>query len=111
MGELGQALVGAGIALAALWNGWQSWTARREAKRAKEAAAGAGAHAETAARNAAPVSNGFAAEVTRQLGEILVTATEGRDAAVRAEDKIDRHLEAHANAQLQVLPGGRAVSR
>ena len=77
--------------------------ARRAAHGAHAAAKDAGQAADKAAANTAPVSNGFAGMVRDNLTEILAVATEARDVATRTEDKVDRHLEAHANAHLQVV--------
>lgn len=95
--SIGTALVGLFIAVATAYNGWQSVQAKREAKGARH-------HAQCAADNSHPVSNGFVGEVRRSLSDILTMATEARDAATRAEDKVDRHIEAHANAQVYPLP-------
>lgn len=92
---------------------WMAHGARGEAKRAGKVAGHASRHAEQAAKYGEPTGNGFAADVRRQLGEIATIATDGRDAALRAEDKADtaaaainRHLEAHANHGLAVIVGG-----
>ena len=95
--------LGLGILAANLLAGWQSVQAKREAKHANR-------HAETAAENSKPVSNGFTAKVEKGMADILAMATDARDTASRAEDmalrtdeKMDRHLEAHANAQVYDL--------
>lgn len=85
-----QAAVGLGVLVAGIFSGWQAFRARKQATHAAE--------------NTRPVANGFAAEVTGHLEAILLMATEARDAATRADDKIDRHLEAHANAQVIAHP-------
>lgn len=84
---------GAGIAVASAYNAWQSVMAKREARAAR-------AHAQEAAEHSLPVSNGFTRRTAESLDAILSMATEARDAATRAEGKVDRHLEAHANSQL-----------
>lgn len=78
--------------------------ARRAAHGAHDASRTAAHAADRAAANTAPVSNGFAGMVRDNLTEILAVATEARDVATRTEDKVDRHLEAHANAHLQAVP-------
>ena len=90
--------VGTGLAIvvAGAYNGWQSLHARREAREAS-------AHAQSAAEHSLPVSNGFASGVRTSLDEILTMATEARDAASRAEGKVDAHLQAHVAASLQAL--------
>lgn len=70
-------------------------------------AAGARSQARQAKHNAKPVADGFAGEVRDRLGEILVVATEARDEATRAHDKIDEHLAAHANAHVLQFPTAR----
>lgn len=87
--------VGTGLAIviAGAYNGWQSLHARREAREART-------HAQHAADNSHPVSNGFTGEVRQSLSDILTMATEARDAATRAEGKVDAHLEAHANGHV-----------
>lgn len=103
-----------GAAIAAIPATIAAWYARGASSKAHDArkeARHASSQATKAADNAQPVSNGFADGVRQQLSEILVIATEGRDAAIRAEGKVDRHIEAHANghiaAPLGVVQGGR----
>lgn len=85
-------------------SGFKSAKSSRGAKAAAESASDhaetAASNAETAATNAQPVSNGFAAGVRADLAAILAMSTEARDAASRAEDKIDRHIADHARASL-----------
>lgn len=105
--ETAQVIVAAITALGVVVSAWLAHGARQEAK-------GASRHAEQAADYGRPTGNGFAGDVRQQLGEIATIASDGRDAALRAEDKanqahdaIHRHLEAHANgATLQVIAGG-----
>lgn len=89
------AMTGAGIALAAIWNGWQSVQAKREAKAAKE--------------NSHPISNGWGAALRSDLAEtrhligqiheaqLLAERRElGRDERLgRIESSLDAHLAAH----------------
>lgn len=96
-----------------LITGYWAKGAKSEANTAKHVAKSANRHAEQAVEYGRPTGNGFAADVRRQLTEIAAIATDGRDAALRAEDKADaahaavnRHLEAHANHGLQVITGG-----
>src|SRR5437868_1199499 len=84
-------------AAATVGSAWVANRARLASKDAHSAAQNAETAADQAAANAAPVSNGFAGMVRDNLAEILRVATEARDAATEASDKIDRHLEAHAN--------------
>lgn len=95
-----------------LVTGYWARGAKSEASTAKRQAKTATDHAERAAEYGRPTGNGFADDVRQQLGEIAGIATEGRDAALRAEakadqagDAINRHLEAHANgnAALRVV--------
>lgn len=102
--ETAQVIVAAITAMGVVLSAWLAHGARREARGARTQAKGASRHAEQAAEYGRPTGNGFAGDVRRQLGEIATIATEGRDAALRAEAKADsasesmtRHLEAHAN--------------
>lgn len=87
------AITACGVIVAA----WLANGARQASHRSAKAA-------RQAADNAAPVSNGFAGMVRDNLEQILEVATEARDQATMANEKVDRHLEAHANAQLQAQP-------
>jgi hypothetical protein len=91
-------VVAALSAVATIASAWIANGARTASKRAHHAADNAKSAADVAAANTKPVSNGFAGMVRDQLGAILEVATEARDQATSANDKIDRHLEAHANA-------------
>lgn len=109
--SIGAALVGAGIIVTTAWNGWQTVQAKREARAASS-------HAETAATNSKPVSNGFAKGVQDSLAEILAVATEARAEATAARelgeanrDAHTRHLEAHANGYTVAPVYPRAVDR
>jgi len=111
--EWAQVLVSIVTVAGVCFTAWMAHGARGEAKSAKHEARGASAHASKAAEYGRPTGNGFAADVRRQLTDIASIATEGRDAALRAEDKADmaaaainRHLEAHANHGLSVITGG-----
>lgn len=83
---LALATTGLGVIAGGVWNGIQSVKTRKAANQA--------------AKNAQPVSNGFAAHVKDQLAEVLRVSTEARDEAKEANAKIDRHIEAHADAHL-----------
>lgn len=103
---LATAGLGLGILIAGVFTGWQSVQAKREAKHARTNAESANEQSRKAADNSKPVSNGFTAEVRQNLADIFVMATEARDMATSANthaeaasNKIDRHLEAHANGQ------------
>lgn len=97
-----------------LVTGYWARGAKAEASTAKRQAKSANDHAEKAAEYGKPTGNGFAEDVRQQLTEIATIATDGRDAALRAESKADRagdainrHLEAHANGNASL----RVVSR
>lgn len=71
---------------------------------ARSAAKKSAGHAETAADNSKPVSNGFTKEVRDGLADILTIATEARNEATLARELGEanqaahlRHMEAHAN--------------
>lgn len=111
--EMAQVLVSLVTVAGVCFTAYMAHGAKGEAKRAGKQAGHASRHAEQAAVYGKPTGNGFANDVRRQLTEIAVLATEGRDAALRAEDKADtaaaainRHLEAHANHGLSVITGG-----
>lgn len=111
--EWAQVLVSIVTVAGVCFTAWMAHGARGEAKRAGKVAGHASRHAERAATYGEPTGNGFAGDVRRQLGEIATIATDGRDAALRAESKadaahaaVDRHLEAHANHGLSVIVGG-----
>ena len=112
--EWAQVIVSVVTVVGVCFTAWMAHGARGEAKRAGKVAGHASAHAEKAAEYGKPTGNGFAADVRRQLTDIAAIATDGRDAALRAEDKADaahaavnRHLEAHANHGLSVIVGGQ----
>lgn len=113
--EWAQVLVAAITVVGVCYTAYQANGAKHAARGASHQAKSASKHAEQAVTLSTPTGNGFAARVDNNLREIMVIATEGRDAALRAEDKADkavesmqRHLEAHANGQLASV---RAVRR
>lgn len=107
--------LGLGVLIAGVFNGWQSVQANRNARHARTHAECANEQATKAADNSKPVSNGFTAEVRKSLADIFLMATEARDMATSANshaeaasNKVDRHLEAHANGQaLQLVRDAR----
>lgn len=111
--EWAQVLVSIVTVTGVCFTAWMAHGARGEARRAGKVAGTASRHAEQAAEYGKPTGNGFAEHVRQQLSDIATIATDGRDAALRAEDKADaanaavqRHLEAHANHGLSVIVGG-----
>lgn len=96
--ETASVAVAALATVATVASAWIANGARTASRHAHTAADSAKSSADVAAANTGPVSNGFAGMVRDQLGQILEVATEARDQATSANDKIDRHLEAHANA-------------
>ena len=95
-------MIVAGItALATLGVGWLAHGARKFGKQAAEDAACAVENTNGADE---PMQ-----EIRATLGEILVTATEARDEATKAHEKIDEHLAAHANAHIYQLPVARTA--
>jgi len=115
--ETAQVIAACVTTIGVVLTAWLANGARTAAQGAKHQATGAHAKAEQAVTYSKPTGNGFAADVRRQLAEIATIATDGRDAALRAEDKADRagdaihrHLEAHANSGLHIV-AGTAVQR
>lgn len=111
--ELANVTVAVVTLIGVLVTGYWAKGAKSEASTAKHVAKSANKHAEHAVELGRPTGNGFAADVRKQLTEIAAIATDGRDAALRAEakadgaaDSINRHLEAHANLGLSAITGG-----
>lgn len=73
-------VVQVGTALGVAWAGWQAFKSKKQATEAKTAAE--------------PTGNGFAARVLSDLGEIKA---DGK----RTAEKLDRHIEAHANGSIR----------
>lgn len=91
MGALLSAAEGFGIAAAGGFAGWQAWKARKNTADAK-------ATTEQVQRSMSTNNGGSHAK--DQWDRIERAAIEARNAARQANEKIDRHLEAHADAHL-----------
>lgn len=92
------ALAGFGIAIGAVFTGWQSWQARKQATQA--------------AANAKPVSNGFSAKVLEdlsyvrdQMDALRTDVAHVNDRQTKADDRMNAlslllssHLQDHSRA-------------